>query len=161
MQAETRSAAEAADGTQRRRTLAAALFWGVAVVLLLGLSVGLALVFRREPPAAPATYVIGAAQDGTEVALQMGESLAVTLEGNPTTGYTWSVAAVDPTILRRLGEPEFMPTSDALGAGGMQTVRFAATGVGTTTLKLIYARPFEPDTPPLATFEVLVRVSAP
>lgn len=157
MHVETPASAETADSVQRRRAIGTALFWGAAVVLLLGLSVGLALLFRQAPP----TREIGVAQAGTAVALQVGERLAVALEGNPTTGYTWSVAAADPAILKQLGEPEFQPASSALGAGGMQTIRFAATGVGTTPLKLIYARPFEPDTPPLATFEVQVRVGAP
>lgn len=161
MHAETGTSSSVPDAGPRRRTIATVLFWGGAIVLLIAFSVGLALLFRRETPAAPPTREIGAAQAGTEVALQVGERLAVTLEGNPTTGYTWMVAAADPALLVQLGEPEFQPTSDALGAGGMQTLRFSAIGAGTTSLQLIYVRPFEPDAPPLATFEAQVRISAP
>lgn len=161
MHAETRSSADSTSAAWRRRMLSIALFWSIAIVLLIGLSVGLAFMFRRGAPGEAPTKVITAAQAGTEVALQVGERLAVTLEGNPTTGYTWMVATADPAMLTQLGEPEFQPASDALGAGGMQTLRFAAIGAGTTPLTLIYVRPFEPNAPPLATFNVLVRVSAP
>jgi inhibitor of cysteine peptidase len=45
-----------------------------------------------------------------------------------------------------------------LGAGGTQTFYFRATGTGQTTLKMIYARPFDKAIPPAETFSISVTV---
>ena len=96
--------------------------------------------------------------DGTAVEVAKGGTLAITLEGNPTTGYTWEVATSDESVLKLDGEPEFKAKSQAIGAGGMMTLRFRAEGVGKTDLKLVYHRPWEKDQEPAETFEVAVTV---
>ena len=96
---------------------------------------------------------------GSQVQLTTGQTLEVSLEGNPTTGYGWEVAEVDETILRKLEQQDFQPESDLVGAPGIQTLRFEAVGKGQTTLKLVYRRPWEKGVEPLNTFavEVIVR----
>jgi len=99
------------------------------------------------------------ANDGREMQLKKGQTLVVTLEGNPTTGYSWEVAEpLDEKVLRQAGEPEFKQESDALGAGGVQILRFEAVNAGKTTLKLIYHRPWEKDVEPLETYSIQVVV---
>jgi inhibitor of cysteine peptidase len=99
-----------------------------------------------------------ASDDGEQIELQKGETLAVSLEGNPTTGYTWEVVEVDEQVLRQIGEPAFTPESEAVGAPGEQVLRFRAAGEGRTTLRLVYHRPWE-EAEPERTFsvEVIVR----
>jgi len=80
------------------------------------------------------------------------------LPGNPTTGFQWEVSAVDNAILQPIGEPKFEPSSNAVGSGGMITLRFETVEIGKTRLKLIYHRPFEKDVPPAETFEVTITV---
>ena len=99
------------------------------------------------------------ADDGHEKQLKKGQTLVVTLEGNPTTGYSWEVAEpLDEQVLRQAGEPEFKQESEALGAGGVQILRFEAVNAGQTTLKLAYRRSWEKDVEPLETYSIQVVV---
>ena len=97
--------------------------------------------------------------DGREKQLKKGQTLVVTLEGNPTTGYSWEVAEPHNTqVLRQAGEPEFKVESDLVGAAGVQILRFEAVNAGKTTLKLIYHRPWEEGVDPLETYSIQVVV---
>lgn len=101
---------------------------------------------------------LGAGDENSQVELNKGQFLAVSLEGNPTTGYMWEAADLDDQILRQVGEAQFSPDSDLIGAGGTQTLRFEALNSGQTTLELVYRRPWEGDSEPLKTFSVRVVV---
>ncbi|MFC2055485.1 protease inhibitor I42 family protein [Chloroflexota bacterium] len=96
--------------------------------------------------------------DGSQVELKAGQTLIVSLEGNPTTGYMWEAEDLDEQVLRQAGETEFKPESDAIGAGGVQTLRFETVKTGQTTLKLVYHRSWEADVEPAETFSVQVVV---
>ena len=85
-------------------------------------------------------------------------ALVVALEGNPTTGYTWTVEGVDAAVLRVDGQPEFQAAGEALGSPGVVVLRFSPVGPGSTRLRLAYRRPWEDGVPPLHTFEVTVEV---
>ena len=78
---------------------------------------------------------IGQKAAGTTVALKTGDRLRVTLRGNPSTGYTWRVLAVDHSILKP-GSWSYRPGGGAPGAGGLETRAFTALKPGTTRLKL-------------------------
>lgn len=93
---------------------------------------------------------------GTTVEVRDGELLEVTLVGNPTTGYMWDVASVDPNILKPVEQLEFQADSKAIGSPGKLTLRFEAARPGKTSLKLIYHRPWEKNAEPIDTFEVTV-----
>ena len=60
-------------------------------------------------------------------------------------------------MLESRGDPEFEPSSDALGAGGMMTLTYDAVETGEGTLKLDYARAWE-SLQPEDTFSVTVKV---
>jgi inhibitor of cysteine peptidase len=97
--------------------------------------------------------------NGSEMQLKKGQTLVVTLEGNPTTGYSWEVEEpLDEQVLRQVGEAEFKAESEALGAGGVQILRFEAVNAGQITLKLVYHRPWEKDVEPLETYSIQVVV---
>jgi len=87
-----------------------------------------------------------------------GDKLDVMLQGNPSTGYSWTIDSLDSTILEESAEPEFKPDNDLVGAGGEFTFHFEALKSGETTLKLIYHRSWEKDKEPLDTFEITVVV---
>jgi inhibitor of cysteine peptidase len=110
------------------------------------------------PAPTPSTRQLTEADAGRSIELRAGDKLEVTLPGNPTTGFQWDVSVGDTAILRPSGEPEFAPSSSAVGGGGTITLRFAAVGTGQMGLTLIYHRPFEKDVPPAQTFEVTVTV---
>jgi len=104
------------------------------------------------------TKQITEADNGRAIELRVGDKLEVTLPGNPTTGFQWEVSNVDSLILTPVGEPEFKPSSNAVGSGGNVILRFEAIGAGQTELKLIHHRPFEKNVAPIQTFELRVRV---
>lgn len=131
--------------------------WGVLgdVVLAAMLTLGIAFGVAGQTPT-------GAPKVDGQIEITRGQSLVVTLEANPTTGYHWTVAEMDPNILRQEGDA-ILQLSDAgkgnlLGAGGTEALHFEATGAGKTNLKLIYHRPWETNVPPLKTYVVQVTV---
>lgn len=108
--------------------------------------------------AGPATVRVGAADSGATLRLRTADRLEVMLEGNPTTGYTWEVTACDTTVLKPVGEGQFVADGSAPGSAGKVVTGFEAVGQGQTVLEMIYQRTFEKGVPPLRTFELSVRV---
>jgi inhibitor of cysteine peptidase len=91
---------------------------------------------------------------GSSIHLREGEVLEIVLTSNPSTGYRWEVAPGEETLLEQQGDWEFKPASRAVGAGGIITLRFKAVRKGEADFKLIYHRPFEPEAPPVQSFEI-------
>ena len=105
---------------------------------------------------------IGAGENGGHMDVRKGQVLVVTLESNPTTGFRWEVAGATEGILKQKGESVYLqgnPENDLLGSGGTETFRFDVVGTGEATLKMIYHRSFEPDTPPAQIYEVAITAS--
>ena len=137
-----------------------------ALLVLLVLAAGCASSGAASPDAetdrgGEQTIVLGAEDNGSQVELNSGQVLEVTLASNPTTGYSWQVSEVDETVLTQVGEVEFQQApaegEPVTGAGGIETFRFASS-TGETTLTLVYHRPWEKDVEPLETFAVQVVV---
>lgn len=126
--------------------------------LILIILAGLLYACAPEGPPEQSNMQLTEADAGRLIELRVGDKLEITLPGNPTTGFQWEVSAVDSAILQPIGEPQFEPSSDAVGSGGKVTLSFEAVGVGQTDLKLIYHRPFEENVAPIQTFEVKVTV---
>jgi inhibitor of cysteine peptidase len=100
------------------------------------------------------------ADNGKQISMRPGEILTLTLESNPTTGYSWQVMELDSAVLTQEGDPEYKQSSGAeglVGAGGTETFRFKAVGSSETTLELGYMRPWE-SVPPVETFTIQVDV---
>lgn len=112
-------------------------------------------------PISPATGPVMVTETdlGTTIEMKTGDELVVTLQGNPGTGYGWEVVPVDEAVLKQVGDWEFEPESDLVGAPGKMTLRFRAVESGQQALQLLYRRPWETDVPPLNTFEVTVVVN--
>ena len=98
--------------------------------------------------------------DGDIVKLAPGDTLIITLDSNPTTGYSWNVVEIDFSILKA-GRTEFRPTSNLLGAPGKEILYFTALRDGETKLVLGYLRPWEKGVKPLDIFFVIVKVITP
>jgi inhibitor of cysteine peptidase len=103
----------------------------------------LAILFLAFSCATSDGVKLHARDDGSQIALRRRQNLAISLEGNPTTGYTWEAVNYDAEVLRQVGEPVFTPVSDAIGAPGRQVLRFEALDEGQTTVQLVYHRPWE------------------
>ncbi len=97
---------------------------------------------------------------GKTIQLPPGGELEIVLEGNPTTGYSWTVEECGPDVLSCIGEPRYTSDSQLIGAGGVYQFVFKAESVGSGMLKLIYHRSWETNVPPEKTFCLLVNVVA-
>lgn len=129
----------------------------MAVGLLAGCGPGVPA--EEPPPESPAGEVLlDAGDDGTQLALDVGQVLVVTLASNPTTGYSWQVAEGLGPVLVQVGEVAYREApqegTPLVGAGGTETFRFEAQGAGQTRLVLEYRRPWEETVEPEETFAV-------
>lgn len=139
--------------------------YGSLVVLLMGMLLALAGCGADTDLPAGVTseeVSLSAKDSGGQVEVDVGQVLVLTLESNPTTGYSWEVVDAEGSVLRQTGEPEFEAASESdpapLGAGGVEVFRFEAVGAGETRLELVYHRPWEEGVEPLETFSVQVVV---
>jgi len=96
--------------------------------------------------------------NGSQVEIERGQVLAITLESNASTGYTWEVIELDDSILQQVGEPEFRIRSNRPGDPNDMTIRFEAVNTGQTTLKLLYHRRWEKEEAPQEIFSIKVVV---
>ncbi len=96
---------------------------------------------------------------GKTAEVAKGGIVVVSLSGNPTTGYDWSVDGTLPPQLQEKGQASFTSDSPGVpGAGGTVTLQFAAVGAGSANLRLKYSRSFEKGTPPAKTWSATVVV---
>jgi len=96
--------------------------------------------------------------NGKTIELAKGRTLVVELPSNPTTGYGWEVKG-DPAPLKLISSDFKQPDeSGKAGAPGVQQFRLEAGAAGTSTLKLVYRRPWEKHVAPARTFSLNVNV---
>jgi inhibitor of cysteine peptidase len=74
-----------------------------------------------------------------------GDTFKITLEENPTTGYSWSYIMVPEGILTLENDAYVSndSTGQIVGGGGIHTWNFKGLSKGTTTLTFKYYRPWE------------------
>lgn len=125
------------------------------IVVSIALAVSLVFTVGCKPQSVQLTET----DNGKEIPLNVGEQLVITLPGNPSTGYSWEVTTIDTIILNQVGEPQFASdNTNLVGAGGVLTLTFEAKKAGSTTLELVYHRPWETGVEPLQTFTIQVTV---
>jgi inhibitor of cysteine peptidase len=90
--------------------------------------------------------------------LKVGQAFNVSLEANPTTGFTWEAQNLDGKLIAQTGDAEFKSDTNLTGASGMLTLRFKALAPGKTTLHLVYHRPWEKDIPPIGQYDLDVTI---
>jgi inhibitor of cysteine peptidase len=99
---------------------------------------------------------VSEAQDSQTVQLNVGDTLKVQLEGNPTTGFSWATETLEATVLRQEGEPQYEAESSQLGSGGTYTFTYTVVGKGESSLRLVYRRSWETGVAPEKTYEITV-----
>ena len=95
--------------------------------------------------------------NGQSVEVSSGDRITITLEGNPTTGYSWEPGEFDASVVELVGEADYKSDSKMLGSGGVYTFTLKALAPGATTVKFIYHRSWE-DAEPAQVFEVTLNV---
>jgi len=105
-----------------------------------------------------ADIVITDADGNRDVAARAGDTLAVQLPENPTTGYRWVQSALDRNILESIGDDFQTSAQTGVGAGGLHVFRFTAKRTGNSRIEFKLARAWEAG-PPKALFSVAVKVA--
>ncbi len=146
------------DHIARRAPLATTLTVALTAIPLLG---GCGPMPSKDQRGARTVTITGSAP----AMLTVGDTLAITLAANPSTGYSWGVAAApDAAVLAGQGDPAYVPDNTGgapmPGAGGTATFRLVAVGAGSTRVVLTYRRIWETDVPPVQTVTVDVTVTA-
>jgi inhibitor of cysteine peptidase len=89
--------------------------------------------------------------------------MAITLESNPSTGYSWFATSSNLDVIAQMGEaqyqePQSSSTTPIVGAAGTETLSFEAVKAGTATLTLDYKKGWETDVAPEKTITITVEV---
>ena len=81
---------------------------------------------------------------------QSKNTATVTLEGNPTTGYTWVYTLPPETVIREVSHEYIADTSDKnmVGSGGKFIFTFEAIAAGEADIIFSYRRSWEENTAP-------------
>lgn len=88
-----------------------------------------------------------------------GENFTISLESNPTTGYSWQLAKPLDEKIVKLESSKYTPlATDRVGAGGVEKWTFRAVKKGTIRVSLKYVRPWEKDKPPVEEKTFLIRI---
>jgi inhibitor of cysteine peptidase len=95
---------------------------------------------------------------GRAQAAAPGDTVVVALDETPTSGYRWTVDAFEPAVLAAAGD-EYIPSSSALGGGGVHRFRFEVVGASSSRIRLILRRPWDPDSI-VDTFETTIEATA-
>jgi predicted secreted protein len=101
-------------------------------------------------------FGFGKAQEGS-VLIPRGGTFEVTLDSNPTTGFSWAYSFSSNNLALVSNDFVRPQNSRLIGSGGKQVFVFKADGP--TTLHLRYARAWENNAEPAASVTVKVEVS--
>jgi len=119
-------------------------------------------LYASAPELLPIEVNVDDEDDGSQVELELGRILVVTLESNPSTGYRWELVEDNESILKQFGQAEFKSSETSeppiVGAGGWEIFHFKAVSAGQMTLELVYHRSWE-DVEPLKAFTIQVTVN--
>lgn len=120
----------------------------------------LALLVMVGSCSAVSDVTLTEADNLSEVGLDIGDALAVRLESNPSTGYSWELADTETEAFLELLSMEFEEPEDPelVGAPGVDIFDFEAIDEGAGILRLEYVRSFEGPVVPARVIEYIVRV---
>ncbi len=98
-------------------------------------------------------------EDGRSLQVQSGDTVLIRLRESPTTGYRWTMAEGNETILA-FRDSDFVRDAGAgVGGGGLRTFRFQALGSGIVEVQLKLWREWEGDRSTKERYRLTVQVS--
>ena len=99
------------------------------------------------------------ADNGRTIEVLRFRTLKLSLESNPTTGYSWQlISPADRKVLRLYYSKYRARAAKLVGSGGREEWKFRAMAPGTVVIKALYARPWERSAPPAKIFTLTIRV---
>lgn len=132
------------------------------------LTVGLAIALgstavdaaaRQSSSASGSVVTVTDADNGKAIELNAGRTLRVKLQGNPSTGYDWTLDG-DPAPLKLIKSFHQANKKTTGMAGAPQSAVFdlSAGSAGKANLTLVYRRSWEYNVAPARTFSITVNV---
>lgn len=103
------------------------------------------------------TRMIGAADNGRNVNVRVGDLVVLQLPENPTTGYRWAVETAGSLTLVA---DNFAAGHAGPGGGGVRRLEWRATSPGTQDLLLLQRREWEAAGQEIARFMVSITVAS-
>jgi len=122
--------------------------WLLTVVATLGACAQTPQISASAPiAAAAAEQVLTLRRDAAPqaISLRAGQTLALKLESNASTGYSWALESPPPAGLAQVGESAYSADAYAegiVGSGGTEIWRFKAVAAGDYALQMVYRRPW-------------------
>jgi len=132
-------------------------YWITALLTVLAIfAIGGTLAFAADTNA---ILALNAADSGKQITINAGDSFTVTLDSNPSTGFSWSISGITAEDVIDDVSNEFTGAdTGVMGAGGQEVWTFKAVDKGTSTIEMQYSRSWEQGVEPAATFNVTVVV---
>lgn len=136
------------------RSLSLLKLLSVLPVLLLGASCAM---FSSDP------ILLTEKDSGSVIHVKTGDTIAIRLEANPTTGYLWMRSVPNDMVIREV-DNQYVPLKDrtakpVAGAPAAKLFTYVITGPGEAGIKMEYRRPWESGKAPLKTFDIMIRAS--
>lgn len=133
-------------------------FGSMPLVMSALVLVGLLIAFGASVmlPSNGVAATVGAGDNGKTITISEGSSIKISLDENPTTGYSWNetvtsgLAVVDSSYISS--------NSSMVGAGGVREWTVKAAGKGMQQFTAINKRPWEPAAGNETTFTLNVNV---
>lgn len=92
-------------------------------------------------PSPAQEYVFNEANNNETVTLPVGSEITISLDENPTTGYSWNVTS--SAGLSYVNDTYIAPETGLMGAGGVHVWEYIAAEKGTGEFSAIYTRSWE------------------
>jgi inhibitor of cysteine peptidase len=133
-------------------------YWGIVVITVLAI-VAIAGVACTASADNSGPSVVNVSESGKQIELAPGDSLTVTLDSNPSTGFAWSISGItNEAVIDDVSNEFNGADTGMMGAGGQEVWTFEAVDKGTSTIEMQYSRSWETGVEPAGTFNVTVVV---
>ena len=133
-------------------------YWITAMLTVLAIfAIGGTIAAASADTNIPKTVAVS--ETGKQIELASGDLLVVTLDSNPSTGFSWSISAItDESVIDDVNNEFKGADTGMMGAGGQEVWTFEAVDKGSSTIEMKYSRSWEQGVEPAATFNVTVVV---
>ncbi len=123
---------------------------GLTLAVVVGLS---ACAANTKQVSVDATY------SGKQAQAAVGDTVVVTLDSNPSTGFKWELTRLSDTNVLKMADNKFeAPAKVIPGAGGKEVWTFKALAAGTCSIRMEYSRPWTGGEKAMQVFELTVVV---
>jgi inhibitor of cysteine peptidase len=113
----------------------------ITAIIIICIALVAVYAINQKSPAVKAPLAFNSSNDNTTVSVNKGENFTLTLDENPTTGYTWNLTL---TKGLHIVNDTYVTDSSAIGSGDSHTWLMNATNSGTYSINAINKRPWDP-----------------